>query len=542
MATDGTNASRVSKKTRLSAMIGGILLAATASAAVAQPADPTRLSIRADQPGATISRDIFGQFAEQLGEGINGGVWVGKNSKIPNVRGIRSDVVAALKALRVPNVRWPGGCFADAYDWRDGVGPRRTSHVNQWGNVIEPNSFGTNEFLDFVDQIGSEAYISVNVGSGTPQQAAEWFEYMTVELPTTLGQERVANGRKPASRIKYLGLGNESWGCGGGMSADAYVEKMKLFATFTKSHHPDQVESFIKPAKSPMIRVAVGQGLGETAYTEAVMKAWKERTGHSWNIQALSLHYYTGLPLPMMASSVEFGEKDYAGMLASTLKMEDMLSEHSAIMDKYDPGRKVALAVDEWGLWLRPQGENFLFLRQQNSVRDAIAAALNLNIFARHADRVRLTNIAQMVNVIQSMILTDGAKMLLTPTYHVYRMYVPFQDARFLPVSLSAGSYRFDTVTLPRVDAIAAKGADGKVWLAVTNVDPNRPAEIDVAIPGVTATAAVGDMLTAPTVNAVNSFDAPQAVSPVPFRAVATAGRLTLRLPPKSVTVVQVQE
>ncbi|HEX7743526.1 MAG TPA: alpha-L-arabinofuranosidase C-terminal domain-containing protein, partial [Sphingobium sp.] len=364
------------------------------SASVAQPDERVGLTIRADQPGATINRDIFGQFAEQLGEGIYGGIWVGRNSKIPNVRGIRSDVVAALRALKVPNVRWPGGCFADEYDWRDGIGRRRASHINQWGNVIEPNSFGTHEFMDFVEQIGSEAYISVNLGTGTPQQAAAWLEYMTVAQPTTLGRERAANGRKQPYRIKYLGLGNESWGCGGGMSADAYAERMNLFSTFTKNYHPDQIENFVAPAKSPMIRVAVGQGLRQTAYTEAVMKAWKGTSPYSSNFQALSLHYYSGLPAPMMASSVDFGERDYAGMLASTLRMNDMIDEHSALMDKYDPRKKVALAIDEWGLWLRPQGKNVMFLRQQNSMRDAIAAALNLNIFARHADRVRLANIA----------------------------------------------------------------------------------------------------------------------------------------------------
>lgn len=524
-------------------LLGALLISAAGPMAFAQSIGSISVTIDAEHPGTTINRDVFGQFAEQLGEGIHGGVWVGKDSKIPNVRGIRSDVVQALRALKVPNVRWPGGCFADEYDWRGGIGPaaRRVSHINQWGNVIEPNTFGTHEFMDFVEQIGSEAYISVNLGRGTPQQAADWFEYMTVDQPTTLGQERAANGRKVPWRIKYVGLGNESWGCGGAMSADAYVDRMKVFATFTKSYHPDQAGSFIKPGKSPLMKVAVGQGPGETAYTEAVMKAWKARAPYSWNIDALSLHYYTGVPYPMVNASEGFGEKEYAQLLRATLKMDDMLKEHSAIMDKYDPDKKVALAIDEWGLWLRPQGKNFLFLRQQNSIRDAIAAALNLNIFARHADRVRLTNIAQMVNVIQSMILTDGEKMVLTPTYHVYRMYVPFQDATVLPVTFAVGEYKFGDVTLPRVDAVAARARDGAVWLALTNIDPNKPAEIDASIGGVQATAAVGEVLTAPDVSSVNSFAQPNVVSPKPFRADANGGKLVLHLPPKSVTVVQLQ-
>ncbi len=518
-----------------------VLLFAQPGAAQSSP-EPIPLQIAADKPGPTINRDIFGQFAEMLGEGIYGGVWVGRDSKIPNIRGIRSDVVTALRELKVPNVRWPGGCFADEYNWRDGIGPaaRRTSHINQWGDVIEPNSFGTHEFMDFVDQIGSEAYISVNVGRGTPEQAADWLEYMTADKPTTLAKQREANGRKAPWRIKFVGLGNENWGCGGPMRAEHYADQMRIFGNFVKSHHPDQVASFIKPATFPMQRIAVGEGLGETAYTESVMKVWSTRKPYDrWNIDALSLHYYTGDPLPMMSSSTDFGENDYAAILRNTLKMNDMLVEHEAIMDRYDPGRKVGLAIDEWGLWLRPQGKNFMFLRQQNSLRDGIAAALNFNIFARHADRVRMANIAQMVNVIQSMILTDGNRMLLTPTYHVHKMYLPFQDAKLIPVTYDAGSYTFDKIVLPQVDIIAARASDGHVWLALTNLDPTRPASVSANVADIAARSATGEVLTAERVDSINTFDNRAVVAPAPFRAAAEGGKLVLQLAPKSVTVVK---
>jgi alpha-L-arabinofuranosidase len=513
---------------------------------LAQPvvAQPVPIQIAADKPGATISRDIFGQFAEMLGEGIYGGVWVGEDSKIPNIRGIRSDVVAALRELKVPNVRWPGGCFADEYNWRDGIGPAsaRVSHINQWGDVIETNAFGTHEFMDFVEQIGSEAYLSVNVGSGTPEQAANWLEYMTADKPTTLARQRVANGRKLPWRVKFLGLGNESWGCGGPMSADFYANQMRIFGNFVKSHHPDQASSFIKPASFPMQRIAVGEGLGKTAYTEAVMKAWTTRLPYDrWNIDALSLHYYTGYLQPMTDSSTDFGEKEYAGILRNTLKMNDMIAEHAAIMDKYDPGKKVGLSIDEWGLWLRPISKNFMFLRQQNSLRDAIAAALNFNVFARHADRVRMANIAQMVNVIQSVILTDGEKMLLTPTYHVHKMYLPFQDATLIPVTYAAGTYTFGEVTLPQVDIIAARASNGQVWLALTNLDPSRSVAVTPQIVGMQPTLAVGEVLTAERVDSINTFDRKTAVAPTPYRAEAADGSLVLQLAPKSVTVVRLQ-
>jgi alpha-L-arabinofuranosidase len=245
--------------------------------------------------------------------------------------------------------------------------------------------------------------------------------------------------------------------------------------------------------------------------------------------------------MPMMSASSDFSEKDYARILRNTLKMNDMIVEHSAIMDRYDPGKKVGLAIDEWGLWLRPTSKNFIFLRQQNSLRDGLAAALNFNIFARHADRVRMANIAQMVNVIQSVILTDGPKMVLTPTYHVHKMYLPFQDAKLIPVAFDAGSYTFGDVTIPQVDVLAARDKDGQVWLALTNVDPARPASVTANVPGMMATTATGEVLTAERVDLVNTFEAKTSVTPAPYRAAAVGGKLVLLLAPKSVTVVKLQ-
>jgi len=541
-----------------------IALAGTALAQAQSAVTPATLTVRADQPGAVINRDIFSQFAEHLGEGIYGGVWVGKDSRIPNVRGIRSDVVAALRAIKVPVVRWPGGCFADEYHWRGGIGPaaKRVTTVNtNWGNSVEPNSFGTDEFMDFAGQIGAEAYISVNVGSGTVQEASEWLEYMTAAAPAIAASERAANGHAAPYRVKYLGLGNESWGCGGPFTADEYVTKMKPFAHFVHNQNPEQApppidfSAIIKDLmagkgmdnlpRNPnsMMRVAVGPNTQDPSYTEAVMKAWKERSPIYWNIEGLSLHHYTYGGLPMSEPATGFGEQQYVTMLKQTLAMDSIIALHSAIMDKYDPKKAVGLMVDEWGVWLKATpGTEPLHLRQQNSLRDGIAAALNLNIFARHADRVRMTNIAQMVNVLQSMILTDGSKMVLTPTYHVYRLYVPFQDAQLLPVTFNAGEYVFGPVRLPKVDAIAARARDGKVWLSLSNLDPNNPADVTANVSGVAATAAIGEVLTGERVDSINTFEAPRAVSPQPFSARATGGSLVLHLPPHSVTVVHLQQ
>jgi alpha-N-arabinofuranosidase len=220
-----------------------------------------------------------------------------------------------------------------------------------------------------------------------------------------------------------------------------------------------------------------------------------------------------------------------------------LINKHAAIMDKYDPDKKVALVVDEWGSWYAPlPGSNPGFLVQQNSLRDAILAALNLNIFARHAERVRMANIAQMINVLQAMILTDKEKMVLTPTYYVFKMYLPFQDATFIPVTFDAGSYTHDNITLPRVDAIAAKDAKGKLWLEIANLDPNQPVDIEASLAGITAKSAAGETLTAPKVDSVNTFDAPKTVVPKPISAKVQGGKLTLKLEPKSVTVISVEQ
>lgn len=502
-------------------------------------AQKIELTIDASKSGPTINRNIFGQFAEHLGYGVYEGIWVGPGSKIPNTRGIRNDVVNALKAIKVPNVRYPGGCFADEYHWRKGIGAKRAVTLNpNWGGVIEPNTFGTHEFMDFLDQIGSEAFLSVNVGSGTPQEAAEWLEYLTTDQATDLAKERAANGHPAPYKIPYLGIGNESWDCGGNMTAEYYLSQLKIYSRFVRNYNPDQQKN------DQMLKIAVGPGGGEqrfTEWTETIMKGWQNHQW-SWDMQGLSLHNYTVINWDQKHSSVDFGETEYAQILKKTLEMEALIDKHAAIMDKYDPQKKIALVVDEWGAWYAPlAGSNPGFLIQQNSQRDAVLAALNINIFARRADRVRMANIAQMINVLQAMILTDKEKMVLTPTYYVFKMYVPFQDATFVPVAFNAGTYTNGNITLPRVDAVAAKDKNGKLWLEITNVDPNKTVEIDLNTIGMTAKSAAGETLTAPKVDSVNSFETPNQVVPKPISAQLQGGRLVLKLNPRSVTVVSVE-
>ena len=494
--------------------------------APAQEALRAEIAVAADRPGPTYNRQIFGQFAEHLGHGIYGGIWVGEGSRIPNDHGYRLDVLDALRAIKVPVVRWPGGCFADEYHWREGIGPRakRPVKVNtNWGGVTEDNAFGTHEFMGFVERLGAEAYVSGNVGNAPPREMAEWIEYMTSPTGSTLAKERAANGRAAPWTIRYLGLGNELWGCGGSMRADYAADVTNRYATFAKA------------GSGGMMKIASGASDQDYNWTDAMMRI----AGNQ--IDGLSLHYYT-VPgtWARKGAATGFDEHQWAEVLAKTMKMEELIAGHSAVMDKYDPGKKKWLVVDEWGTWYAPEpGSNPGFLVQQNTLRDALVAAVNLNIFAHHADRVKMAAIAQMVNVLQAMLFTDGARMVRTPTYWVYDLYQPWQDATVLPVDLTSPQYRKDEFAMPAISASAVRDKAGRVHLALANLDPNRPATVSIALAGVTPTRAQGRMIAAATMDAHNSFQAPDAVRPIAFTgAQVSGGRISATLPAKSLVVL----
>jgi alpha-N-arabinofuranosidase len=492
----------------------------------------TSVTIRADQPGATISRNIYGQFAEHLGAGIYEGIWVGEDSQIPNTRGYRNDVVEALKKLKVPVVRWPGGCFADEYHWREGIGPReqRPIKVNtHWGGVEEPNTFGTHEFLDFAELIGADAYVSANAGSGTAQEMADWAEYITADNNSSLAQLRRKNGREKPWRLPFFGVGNETWGCGGNMRVEYWADLYRHMQTFVKA-----------PADNRPIKVASGANGDDYHWTE-VMLAQAAKF-----MDAYSVHYYTRPRQEKWEDkgpSTGFPEAEWASTLKNALFADELLKRHSAIMDKYDPQKRIGLYFDEWGTWYDPEpGRNPGFLWQQNTLRDSLVAALTLNVLHRQADRVRMANIAQMVNVLQAMILTDRQKMILTPTYHLFEMYIPFQDATFLPAEFKSPEYRNGDTVLPAVDVSAARGKDGKIHIALVNTDPNRGAAITTKIAGAKGKGGVtGRVLTAAAMDAHNTFDKPNVVQPAAFKAQRKGDEVIANLPPKSVVVLTLE-
>ena len=485
-------------------------------------------TLRADQPGPEVSRYLFGQFAEHLGYGIYGGIWVGEDSKIPNTSGYRNDVVAALKELQVPVVRWPGGCFADEYYWRDGIGPREKRRVKintHWGGVTEPNSFGTHEFMDFAELIGTDAYVSGNTGSGSPREMAEWVEYMTYEGGSSLAEERRANGRDKPWKVPFFGIGNEMWGCGGHMTPEHAANLHRQYQTFVKV-----------PAGTALTKVAAGANGDDYNWTEVMMSIAGK------HMDALSVHYYT-VPggWPPRASSFEFDESAWIETLASALKVDELLRTHIEVMDRHDPEGNVDLYLDEWGTWYEAYpGTNPGFLQQQNTLRDALVSSIHFDVMSRYAKRVKMANIAQMVNVLQAMILTQDEKMVLTPTYHAFEMYKPWQDATQLPFELKAPQYRLGETSVPAVHGSAVRGKDGHVYVALSNLDPNRAADVSASLSGLDASAVSGRVLTADAITAHNTFDQPGRVEPVQFDGASLDGnRLTVALPAKSLVVLR---
>lgn len=496
-----------------------------------------KLTVHPAEPGPVIDKHIFGHFAEHLGRCVYDGLWVGEESSVPNVRGWRSDLVAALKKLRIPNLRWPGGCYADDYHWRDGIGPRaqRPRRLNaHWGGVVDDNAVGTHEFLDLCEQLGCEPYLAANVGSGSPREVREWVEYCHATAGT-LADERAANGRKEPWQIRLWGIGNETWGCGGNMTPEQYAPEYRRFASYARDF-----------PGAPLYRVASGPRNDDFHWTDVLMRdAFKAPLGAQM-FQGLSLHYYV-VPgpntWPPAHPATGFDEDGWKSVMALGWKMDAIVRGHRAVMDRYDPEARAALVVDEWGAWYAAEpGTNPNFLYQQQTIRDGVLAALTLNVFINHCERVRIANLAQVVNVLQAVALTEpgAGRMVLTPTWDVLAMYAAHHDARRLPVHSDAGQHVHDGLTYPAVSATASIAANGTITLTACNTDPTAPAEIDLTLANHGATLHSSELLTSPALHACNTFDQPRAITTRPFAGVrATATGAAFTLPPGSVAALR---
>ena len=491
----------------------------------------TTITINTSAAQGTISRHIYGHFAEHLGRCIYEGMWVGEDSAIPNTDGIRNDLLDALRRLKIPNLRWPGGCFADEYHWQYGVGPRhqRPRTINtHWGGVIETNHFGTHEFLHLCELLGCEPYIAGNVGSGTVQEMQDWVEYVTFGGESTVADQRRANGRYEPWRVKYFGVGNENWGCGGHMTAAEYAATYRRYQTYVRSYGDNQI-----------YKIACGASDFNYEWTETLMR---EAGRH---MHGLSLHYYT-VPHTWAhkGSATNFTEEEWFLTLKKAARMEEIVTNHSAIMDRYDAEKRVGLIVDEWGTWYDVEpGENPGFLYQQNTLRDALVTGLTLNIFNQHCDRVHMANLAQTVNVLQALILTNGADFILTPTYHVFDLYQVHQDATLLDATVENGaSYTLNGESLPQLSVSASKNNAGVVHVSLCNLDSRTAAAVTLDLSSqATITGVSGRIVTADTMQAHNTFAQPEVVTTAALQTLSHNGQqVQVQLPPMAVAVVAI--
>ncbi len=495
-------------------------------------AQDVNIEISDNRNNVKINKNIYGHFAEHLGRCIYDGFYVGENNKtIPNTEGIRNDVIAALRKMKIPLLRWPGGCFADTYHWKDGVGPKdkRPTMVNTWwGGVTENNSFGTHDFLNMCERLGAEPYLSGNVGSGTVQEFSQWLQYVNFDGRSPMSDWRKENGRDKPWNVKYWGVGNEAWGCGGNMTAEYYVNIYRQYATFmtdwTNTHN--------------LFRIASGANGADYHWTEVLMRD----IPHSM-LAGTGLHHYSVIDWNHKGPATDFTEQQYFQTLKSAWEMEEMVTKHSAIMDKYDPEKKVALVVDEWGGWYDVEpGTNPGFLYQQNTMRDAMIAGMTLNIFNNHADRVRMANLAQTINVLQAVILTDKEKIILTPTYHVMEMYNVHQDAMLLPVKISTGDYVFNGEKLPAVSASASKDSAGIIHISLVNIDPKNTQKINLNAGEEKIKSVTGRILSSKKIQDYNSFAHPDNITPGVFNgAKIHSNVLSVTMPPASVVVLTIR-
>ncbi|MDE7307991.1 MAG: alpha-N-arabinofuranosidase [Lachnospiraceae bacterium] len=498
-----------------------------------------KLYVNAKNKLGKINKEIYGHFSEHLGRCIYEGIYVGENSEIPNVNGMRTDVVEALKKIKVPVLRWPGGCFADEYHWKDGIGPKesRKKMINtHWGGVVEDNSFGTHEFFELVEQLGCEAYINGNVGSGTVQEMSEWVEYMTFDGVSPMADLRAENGHEKPWKVSYFGVGNENWGCGGNMRPEFYGNEYRRYQTYIRNYKAD----------APIYKIACGANVDDYLWTEGVLKTCTDPMGRKARdfMNGLSLHYYT-VPGDWghKGSATEFDEKEYYVTLKKTLYMEKLIKGHGAIMDRYDPEKKIGLIIDEWGIWLDVEpGTNPGFLYQQNSMKDAIIAGINLNLFNKHCDRVKMANIAQMVNVLQSVILTEGEKMVLTPTYYVFDMYKYHQDAELLESSIDTEEIGLEEKHMvPNLTESVSQAEDGTINITIANLSATDSYPIESIILEKEIKEVSAEILTG-KINDYNDFDGEEKVKTTVFDGISTEGNtLKFTIPACSVLHIAVK-
>jgi alpha-N-arabinofuranosidase len=481
-----------------------------------------QILIRSDVETGLVRPAFHGQFAEHLGSCVYGGLWVGKNSSIPNINGYRQQAVEYLRELGVPVLRWPGGCFADDYHWRDGIGPaeKRPKRVNiHWGGYVEDNSFGTHEFMGLCKLIGAEPYLAGNVGSGSPHELGDWIEYCNYPSGSTLSDERAANGSPQAFGVRLWGVGNESWGCGGLMTPEEYSNEFRRFSVYIREF------GGVKP-----FRVACGPNRNDVRWSRGVMDGFRRAVP-----EGFSMHYYEN----GKDQATNFTPQNMDEQLSEFSKLEQAIIQQRALLDSYPGGSNVGLIVDEWGVWDRiPEEDEAKYGRlwQQSTMRSALGAALGLNIFNRQADKLYMCNIAQVMNVLQSVLLTDGPKgrhCIRTSTYYAFDLFKPHRSKTAVKVETSGSS--------PRDLSVSASKGPGQLVVTFVNPRPDRDIQAACSLQGTRAAGGSARILQDPDWNAANTFDNPNRLVPKTHPATVEGTSLKVDLPRLSVVTVELQ-
>ncbi|MDD2972654.1 MAG: alpha-N-arabinofuranosidase [Lachnospiraceae bacterium] len=497
-----------------------------------------KLVINEYQELGKINEEIYGHFAEHLGRCIYEGLYVGEDSPIPNTRGMRNDVVQALKEMKIPVLRWPGGCFADEYHWKDGIGPRenRKKMINtHWGGVVEDNSFGTHEFMELCEQLGCKTYINGNLGSGSVQEMSEWVEYLTFDGVSPMADLRAKNGHEAPWKVDYFGVGNENWGCGGNMTPEHYADEYRRYQTYVRNYHPE----------NPIYKVCGGPNVDDYAWTKGVLETTHRNClpALHGNMDGLSVHYYVHPEgWETKGSATEFDDAVWYRTLSKALYMEQLIERHGAIMDQYDPEKKIGMIVDEWGCWFTVEpGTNPGFLYQQNTMRDALVAGVTLNLFNKHCDRVKMANIAQMVNVLQAVILTEGEQMILTPTYHVFRMYRNHQNATLLQSHIQTREIGVEEIyPVPDLQESVSRDQEGNITITLNNLSFTEDREVEVIFAELEPEKIQGTILQGEA-HAYNTFQEPERVQEEAFTSFTRKGtHITFTMPAHSVLQLRV--
>jgi alpha-N-arabinofuranosidase len=521
-----------SRITRRSFLGGTTLILAGSQAARSVPAAPAgsaastaTVDVLLDEPIGVIAPELYGHFAEHIGGVIYDGIWVGEDSAVPNLGGIRKSLVDWMKRLRPAVIRWPGGCFADGYHWRDGIGERekRPRRYGRWTDVTEPNHFGSHEFIRFCRLVDAQPYMAANVGTGTPEEFQSWVEYCNAPAGlTTLADERAANGAPDPLGIRYWGVGNESWGCGGKFTPEDYCTDYRKFATWVPGYGV------------PLYLIASGPNGNDPNWTARFFQKWVdyERAPlHGW-----SPHYYCGTA----GEALQFSTDQWYELLARAKEMEKLISDQWAVMGKFDPQRKVRLVIDEWGAWHKPGTEinkRHLF-EQMGCLRDALVAALTLDTFNRHADKMAMANVAQLINNLHSLFLADGDRFVATPNFYVFEMYKPHQGATAVRVNVEAPAVEFRVGSDRRqLFGLAGSASVREKAMTLTLVNPHdsEPVAAAVNLKGGAARAARRTVLTHAQANAHNTFERPNELVSQSGDVEVSGAAFTLELPPKSI-------